>query len=111
MPRASTPTQLSALELAWLATLADADAHAHAAPWPCPDPELSKAERLLRRKARNRTSAGNARERQRSHVRSLEARVRELERENADLLAQVQLETAQNAELQNAACGGLILEP
>ena len=119
----------SAAELAWLHTLvgfadpahtmigyADpahttigyaAPAHALGA---LADPALSKAERLSLRKARNRTSASDARERRNAHVRALEAAVRELERDNADLLAQIQLETAQNVLLKAAAARALMPE-
>jgi hypothetical protein len=75
--------QYSAAELAWLHTL---DGYA--------DPEPSRAERLQRRKVKNRGSAKSSRERRKARQSILEARVRELELGNADLLAQVQLETA-----------------
>jgi hypothetical protein len=67
------------------------------------DPALCKAERLSQRKARNRDSASGSRERRNAHLRPLQAAVREVERENAGLVAQLELETAQNVLLQHQA--------
>lgn len=102
---------LSAAELAWLHTLVGYAEHAaHAVHAEHAEPALSKAERHLRRKASNRTSASAARERRNAHVRALEAAVRELERENADLLALLQRETALNVLLKAAASSALMPE-
>ena len=92
-------------ELAWLHTLVgfgEPALHQPAAHTGL-DPALSKAERLSRRKARNRSSASGSRERRNAHLRALQAAVRELERENAGLVAQLELETAQNVLLQQQA--------
>ena len=89
--------QYSAAELAWLHTL---DGYADPAPW---DPEPSRAERLRRRKVKNRGSANTSRQRSKARLAFLETRVRELELANADLLAQVHLETAVSVALKSAA--------
>ena len=89
-------------ELAWLHTLVGFGEPALPEP-ALLDPALSKAERLSRRKARNRDSASGSRERRNAHLRALQAAVRELERENAGLVAQLELETAQNVLLQHQA--------
>jgi hypothetical protein len=93
-------TPYSDAELAWLHTLVGFGEPALHEP---ADPALSKAERLSRRKARNRSSASGSRERRNAHLRALQAAVRELERENAGLVAQIELETAQNVLLQHQA--------
>jgi hypothetical protein len=90
----------SAAELAWLHTLVGYGEPALLEP---AVPALSKAERLARRKARNRDSASGSRERRNAHLRALQAAVRELERENAGLVAQIELETALNVMLQHQA--------
>ena len=105
MQHPHAPTPLSAAELAWLHTMvgyAEPALHEPAVHKPL-EPALSKAERLSNRKASNRTSATASRQRRNAHVRALQAAVRELERENADLLALIQDETAENVRLQDPA--------
>ena len=96
MPQPHAHAQYSAAELAWLHTLVDAD------PAPC-DPPPSRAEQLRRRKASNRASARNSREKSKARLAALEATVRELELAIADLRAQEQRETADNVALTSAA--------
>lgn len=89
--------QYSAAELAWLHTL---DGYADPAP---SAPEPSRAERLQRRKVKNRASASDSRARSKARQAILAARVCELERAIADLRAQEQLETAENVALAGTA--------
>ena len=102
MQHPHAPTPLSAAELAWLHTMVEYAEPALHEPAVL-QPALSKAERLSNRKASNRTSATASRQRRNAHVRALQAAARELERENAGLVAQLELETAENVRLQDPA--------
>jgi hypothetical protein len=98
MPQPHAHAQYSAAELAWLHTLDGYVDDGRADPAPA-GPKPSRAEQLQRRKASNRASASNSREKSKARQAALEARVRDLELAIADLLAQEQLETAENVAL------------
>ena len=102
MPQPHAHAQYSAAELAWLHTLDGYVDDGRADPAPS-GPKPSRAEQLQRRKASNRASASNSREKSKARQAALEARVRDLELAIADLLAQEQLETADNVALTSAA--------
>jgi len=64
------------------------------------DKELSKEQKARKRLARNRGYSNMHRNRQRQYTEAMEARVVEIEKENAALRAQVERELCNNRQLK-----------
>lgn len=107
MPTSDSDAALSPSELSWVLTLnvnvhapeSTLDVSASGATFSAPQ-NLSKWQRQQARLLSNRRSAHDSRQRKKSIMQTLENTVKELELQNADLLAQLKEATLENTMLK-----------